>query len=324
MNLHNGYEKIIMKTGVVYFSGSQNIGDDIQSFAAAKLVSNPVFIEREKLYNITDELPAIISGWFMHNPENFPPSDKIKPLFISFHGKNSVVCEKHYDYYKKHEPIGCRDYSTLNLFKSIGIKAYFSGCATLTLKSPINENEREDEILIVDLLRKNYTKDYRNTIKENIIPKEWRKKVSYFSHFIDDLPLKSIDERMKMVEQILLRYAKAKFVVTSLIHCALPCIAMGTPVLFLDFGFNKKVVKRDRFKGIIDLMNIYSDIEAPFSKRNFFHAGLRILRIHRLFKNRIKQLPIAYFEEIMKNPKINNTLANEIQDRIRLFEKQQH
>lgn len=311
-----------MKTGIVYFSGSKNIGDDIQSYAASKLVSNPVYIEREELNNIIDELPAIISGWFMQNPENFPPSDNINPLFISFHGKASVVNKKHFDYYKKHEPIGCRDYSTLNLFKSIGIKAYFSGCTTLTLKSPINEYERGDEILIVDLLRTNYTKDYRNTVKNNLIPKEWKNKVSYFSHFIDDLPSKSISERMKMVEEILLRYAKAKLVVTSLIHCALPCIAMGTPVLFIDFGFNTNEVKRDRFKGITDLMNIYSDIKAPISKRNLFHAGLRVLRVHRLLKHKIKQIPSTYFEEIKSNPLKNNKMIEEIIAKVQQFEKQ--
>ncbi|NOQ25214.1 MAG: hypothetical protein GQ564_07610 [Bacteroidales bacterium] len=309
-----------MKTGIVYFSGSKNIGDDIQSYAAAQLVSNPIFIEREELNTVSDELPAIISGWFMENPLNFPPSNKLNPLFISFHGKKSVVCEKHSDYYKKHEPIGCRDFTTLKLFESIGIKAYFSGCNTLTINSPIKESERGDEIIIVDLLRKNYTSDYRKTIKDNIIPKEWRNKVSYFSHFMEDLPSLSLEERMKLVETILLRYAKAKFVVTSLIHCALPCIAMGTPVLFVDVGFNKSEVKRDRFEGITNLMNIYTELKIPLSKRNFIHTGLRVLKIHRLLKHKIIPIPVSYFNEVKKNPPMDKTLINNLRAKINEFE----
>jgi len=312
------------KTGVVYFSDSQNIGDDIQTYAAAQLVSEPYFLEREELNRYdSDKIPAILSGWFMHNPQNFPPSKKIKPLFISFHGKESIVNKEHYDYFKKHEPIGCRDYTTLKLFQSIGIKAYFSGCLTLTLTAPEKQIKRGEEILVVDLLRKNYTTNYRKTIRESIIPKEWRSKVSYFSHFIDDLPSMSLTERMKLVEEVLLRYAKAKFVVTSLIHCALPCIALGTPVLFIDFGFNKSNLKRDRFEGITELMNIYSKLDAPMSKRNLFHAGIRFLRIHRLFKHKIKPIPVSFFEEIKSNPPVNKKLITDLKDKIKEFEESQ-
>lgn len=313
-----------MKTGIIYYSNSQNIGDDIQTYAASKLVSNPIFIEREALHKITKNTPAIISGWFMTNPQNFPPSDALDPIFISFHGKPTIIHEKHYTYFKKHEPIGCRDYSTLKLFEAIGIKAYFSGCATLTLNASIKETERGDEIIIVDLLRKNYSADYRNTIKENLIPKEWKNKVSYFSHFDSSLPGKNVQERMQMVEKTLHRYAKAKLVITSLIHCALPCIAMGTPVLFIDFGFDKKEAKRDRFKGIIDLLNIYTHIEAPLAKRNFLHTSLRTLRLHHLLQHKIKPIPISYFENPLKNPSLNKDIIKTIKNNIEAFEKQRH
>lgn len=309
-----------METGIVYYSKSQNLGDDIQSYAASKLVKEPVFIERENLNALSYPLKAIISGWFMHNPNNFPPSPEIEPLFISFHGKSSIIDIKNYDYFKKHEPIGCRDFHTLNLFKGIGIEAYFSGCATLTLTSPSNEKEKSNEIIIVDLLRANYTKNYRETIKKNLIPKEWQNKVSYFSHFIKDLPSKSIEERMNLVEKVLYRYSKAKLVVTSLIHCALPCIAMGTPVLFIDFGFDKTQDNRDRFEGIIDMMNIYSDINAPFPKRTINHTLFRLLGIHFLLQKKIKPIPASYFDEPLYNPPINVKLIEDLKRRIQKFD----
>lgn len=312
-----------METGIIYYSDSKNIGDDIQTYAMSKLITNPIFLEREELNAETRNVPAVISGWFMHKPENFPPSDTLKPFFISFHAKESVVTEKHYDYYKKHEPIGCRDYSTLKLFKRIGIESYFSGCATLTIKPPVEVDSRTDEILIVDVFRANYTNNYRQALKDSLIPEKWKSKVTFISHFIEELPSLTLEERMKRTEELLIRYSKAKFVVTSLIHCALPCIAMGTPVLFIDFGFNKKVTRRDRFEGIIDMLNIYSDIRAPFAKRNFIHTSLRVLGIHHLFKNRFKPLPESFFENIKPNPPLNKDLIQNIRQKVRSFEKDQ-
>ena len=40
-------------------------------------------------------------------------------------------------------------------------------------------------------------------------------------------------------------------VITSRIHCALPCVSMGVPVIFLDYKFDSKS-DRSRFDGILD------------------------------------------------------------------------
>ena len=46
----------------------------------------------------------------------------------------------------------------------------------------------------------------------------------------------SIDESQeslfKRTEDLLNKYASSQYVVTSRIHCALPCVGVGTPVLF--------------------------------------------------------------------------------------------
>ncbi|HOD11020.1 MAG TPA: polysaccharide pyruvyl transferase family protein, partial [Flavobacterium sp.] len=63
----------------------------------------------------------------------------------------------------------------------------------------------------------------------------------------------SDDQKFAMAEDILNQYAKAKLVITSRIHCALPCLAMGTPVIFVN-GFDS-FVDSCRFDGILDLFN---------------------------------------------------------------------
>lgn len=42
------------------------------------------------------------------------------------------------------------------------------------------------------------------------------------------------DERMKNVEKLLKVYQGAKAVVSYRLHCALPCLALGTPTILLN------------------------------------------------------------------------------------------
>ena len=308
-----------MQNGVIFFPNSTNIGDDIQTYAASLLVEKPVFCNRERLDEVTKNTQLLCNGWFMENAIHWPPSESVKPLFISFHisSKNLelMTSAKAIEYYKQHQPIGCRDHHTLNLLESYHIDAYFSGCLTLTL--PKHEGTRGDEILFVDVLRTNYSKNYRETIVKNIIPDAYKDKVTYVSHFSDDLNNLDAQARMSQAKQLLDRYAKAKIVFTSLIHCALPCVALGTPVVFIDFGFNNNDAKRDRFNGIIDLFHIESDLTAPFMERNLAAKLGRGFRLHNLKKDQIKELSEEIFnysevttQHLDKVEKMKTTIQN--------------
>ena len=102
-----------MKTGILGFIGSKNIGDYVQTKAVIDLVGskNIKILDRENLDKYNDNvIQTIINGWFMESPENWPPSKKIKPLFISFHLNPSIKTEFLKDesikYFKSHEPVG--------------------------------------------------------------------------------------------------------------------------------------------------------------------------------------------------------------------------
>lgn len=58
---------------------------------------------------------------------------------------------------------------------------------------------------------------------------------------------------MERAEELIKRYSKARLVVTSRLHCALPCVALGTPVIFVPKDKNDI-----RFKGYNEFLNIYS------------------------------------------------------------------
>lgn len=286
-----------MQNGVIYFPDSTNVGDDIQTYAASLQVDDPVYCDRERLDKIDVDTRLLCNGWFMEEAQHWPPSDKVHPLFVSFHisSKNQelMTSPEAITYYKQHEPIGCRDYHTLDLLKGYGIESYFSGCMTLTI--PEYQGSRGEEILFVDVLRTNYTNHYRRTVVQGLIPEGYEKTVNYVTHFSDKLKSLSTEARMTQAKELLDRYAKAKLVVTSLIHCALPCVALGTPVVFVDFGFNNDAAKRDRFNGIIDLFRIESDLKAPFMERNFIGKLGRGLRLYSMTKNQITPLPEDVF-----------------------------
>jgi len=60
------------------------------------------------------------------------------------------------------------------------------------------------------------------------------------------------ESRFALADQLLRRYQDAKLVVTSRLHCALPCLAMGTPVVYVDVGVSKE---RLRFAGLAEFIN---------------------------------------------------------------------
>jgi hypothetical protein len=250
------------KFGLLSYRES-NLGDDVQAFAAQQFVPHVDYmVHRDSIGDFVastrdEKVKIILNGWFMGS-RSWPPAQSVDPLFVSFHigqhhylddkfwgGKNFLLGKESIAYLKDHGPIGCRDISTLKLLEAAGVEAYFSGCLTLTLgsilKEPIDAAARE-EILIVEP-----NLDLRTLFDS--IPVHLRQKTAFVTH---QTALTGPPElRLSTVSAMLHRYASAKLVITSRLHCALPCLAFGTPVLFVqpkeDLG---------RFSGIWELLNV--------------------------------------------------------------------
>lgn len=273
-----------MKHGLLTYDENKNffnVGDNIQSLAAKQFLPKvDTFLNREKLGEYHDEpIKLIMNGWFTHNIHNWVPSDKIDPVFVSFHMNNTaapfMLSEKGIAYLKKHQPIGCRDKFTVQTLQEKGIDAYFTGCLTLTLDSyKADDSQRTDKIYIVDPLY-NYPRsekvfyNAKHTVKSILNGKAFQlgKKMKHVRKFVSKEVLdKAVfvnqeppsntyndEEKFAMAEKLLNDYARAKLVITSRIHCALPCLALGTPVIFVN-GFDS-FVDSCRFDGILDLFN---------------------------------------------------------------------
>jgi len=65
------------------------------------------------------------------------------------------------------------------------------------------------------------------------------------------------NKRLEEANDYLSELSSASLVITSRIHCALPCATIGVPVIFLDYKFNSES-DRSRFDGILDFFPTFS------------------------------------------------------------------
>lgn len=321
-----------MKKSIIYYKNTDNIGDDIQTYAALKLLGDvDYFVDRESLNQpgFSEESKLLCNGWFMKNPENWPPASNLIPLFISMYIDHKHQCyEKMLSpelipYYQNHAPVGCRDKNTLKLFQNLNIESYFSACVTLTL--PEYKGEKSNEILFVDPFVKIFDKKYVQTQIQRLIPKELAQDVTVLSHHDDEIQSLTIEQRMQKVEKLIHRYAKAKLIVTSRIHCALPATALGTPVYFMDVGYDRKH-SHERLQGLIDLFEVVDNENFPVSSNQPWAKIQRKLGLYS--KKPILNNPIDFelnaasrqnFEENFKKAKI---YADEIKEKVQDFFKE--
>ena len=296
-----------------------NVGDYIQSLAAKQFLQQvDEYISREKLNSYDKgKTKLIMNGWFTHNTQRWTPSDDIVPLFVSLHLNSMsapyMLDEKGIAYLKKQEPIGCRDKYTVETLKAKGIDAYFTGCLTLTLDSyKVDDSERSDNIYIVDPLysyplKKVVFSSFRKFVKGIIMGEFFKlgKIKKHLRQFIDDDILNnacyaeqsisakrcySDADKFAMAEDLLHKYARAKLVITSRIHCALPCLAMGTPVIFIN-GFDN-IIDSCRFDGILELFNYINVNSKTGAYSANFPLNGKITKDIKI-KNREKHLPLA-------------------------------
>lgn len=241
-----------MRYGLLSYGESCNLGDEIQSLAAERFLPRvDLTIDREALPRLPGEGLAslILNGWFMHHPECWPPAAGIRPLLVSMHisreasreNRLGLAPHRHLlagangDYFRRWGPVGARDWHTLELLDRHQIPAYWSGCLTLTLERPAVG--REEVVYGVDL---------GPALLERLRAR-CRTPVVAVSHLV---PPMADATKLSLARDLLRRYAAAKAVVTSRLHCALPCLAMGTPVLLVETAAD-----RYRFDGLRDLLH---------------------------------------------------------------------
>ena len=86
-------------------------------------------------------------GWFMHGifdmSYGLPFHPNLQPIFLSFHcSKRALLTDEAIEYLRRFAPIGCRDWTTVDILLSIGVPAFFSGCLTTTVNTVFPDGQR--------------------------------------------------------------------------------------------------------------------------------------------------------------------------------------
>ena len=245
----------------------------------------------------------------MESPKNWPPSEKIKPLFISFHLNPSIEAELLKDeslhYFKTHEPIGCRDIYTRDILLEKGINAFYSSCITTTIDRDnyLKSKTQSKGIIVIGAFdRLKPTLDYKSSFKLLLsILKYPFKKIDYSlklfkfnRHLMNQdfkikrynqltkKPIKSHNEGLKLAAEMLEKIAESEVMITSRIHAALPALAMGLKVIFIDQGLDH-VNHKHRLSG---LTNYFTCVNL----KDFFMINLDNIPATNKHKGQIKKM----------------------------------
>lgn len=234
-----------------------NLGDTLQSLAvyeALKRIGFPeekiITIDRFKVEDYHGEACIlIINGvenyeYFVYSDTLIPKYSPIKPIYTSLH-INRPLRQFEIEGLRFNQPVGCRDEGTMRLLTQFGIHCYLSGCITLTLPKR-EENGKQDKVFFVDIA---------DSLREHI-PAELSKNAIELTQIVKMSSL-SKDNRITEEEtswynetaynQLYRIRDEARLVVTSRLHIASPCIAMGVPVVLAKDAFDTRFQFIDRF-----------------------------------------------------------------------------
>lgn len=284
--------------------GVANIGDYIQVMAAQRFYDeyqfekNLIAVRRDELNDVIGGGKLIMNGWFTNIPDNWPPSESIDTLFVSFHlnsKASNIILNKpeNVQYFKKHEPIGCRDEYTAQSLREKGVNAYFSGCLTLTIGDLYKTEEKSGKVFIVDPYFKGSKRPseiLRNIVQicakpfvllkiskglyhnisvksmllsaqfysayTKLFSKEIIEGAEYIQHMNEEIAsMKDDKARFDYVDTLLRSYAKADLIITGRIHCALPSIGMDKRVVF-TYRSTDDEESTCRYGGLKKLFNV--------------------------------------------------------------------
>ena len=235
-----------------------NAGDIVQSMAIDRIYqkmdipeSQIVEIGVEELGSYRGEKVLLpINGYFLYSAEypSFPTSPDIVPVFLGLYNTSPQYLRNR-DYWTHCGPIGCRDEATRAAMRKRGYPAYLMGCMTITL--PRRTRDPEDpKVFLVDA--------HPGILP--YIPAQLQAKMVRVTH---DVPVDASASReqqraemQRRTEELYRRYAQeAGLVITSRLHCAAPCIAMGIPVVVVKDSYD------DRFGWLDKLVHLYTPDE---------------------------------------------------------------
>ena len=256
-----------------------NLGDYIQSIAVREALlsigvmdEQIVYVDRDTMSTSDcDPVFLVMNGVFY--PRCFPLPSHIIPVWFGFSycASNIHAYETSTQYHEALAtlqptyPVGCRDLATMRALQAAGHEAYLSGCLSATLQRP--GMDRSGFRGLICGLDDTHLKDKLMRQDDMIFVPDQRRTAHEF-------PLgQAARSACRSAASALLDFYwnHVSFVVTSLMHCALPCSAMGIPAVVArhdtdNYRFDMAralmpVVDSSRQQDVLALRNMAQAIE---------------------------------------------------------------
>lgn len=237
---------------------SDNLGDDLLTLAATGLMPRvDMTLDADRLdaplpgLAPEDRLVTLLCGKVLTQPIHWPPEKHIAPVVVGAHFSREDVWGipmtaldgAGLDYLRAVGPVGCRDQVSTALLEEMHLPCHLTACLTLTLERPAVTPPEKPCILCCDV-----PDDVLRAV-ENAVP---TMDVQAVTHQMDDAP-RDFRQRMEAAKAMLARYAGATCVITRRLHCAMACLAIGTPVVLLHHADYEDVT---RFAPMSDMLRV--------------------------------------------------------------------
>lgn len=147
------------------------------------------------------------------------------------------------------------------------------------------------------LCASNFYASYHTLFTDDVLHK-----ANYIQHSVSVEKYRDHDALLAYARELINKYAKASFVITSRIHCGLPCLGVETPVLFVmsDILNGNKLRSAGRLDGLIELFHVIHWQEERFEVNDFeISSALKDGKIGLNFKFKNKDDYKNYSEELI-------------------------
>lgn len=244
------YAKFVNKGNSDYMKRTRmlNLGDNIKSLSVNNLFSYSHIQEKDIVEvsyydqsSINEPCCLIVNNHYNRQMNlNYMNNSSIRPVFIGWALMDSELLPEEIAYIKKYEPILCRDEFTKNVLTKYQVEAYVTGCLSLTFEKRIEEAGKRDKFYFVDVPEKFLRQLPQEVIENAVFTKQHIK--------LDHIDTGVMENGDYLARERLDEYChNAKLIISPLLHCITPCLAMGIPVVALGSNFSYRYSFIDAF-----------------------------------------------------------------------------
>lgn len=271
-----------------------NLGNIIQLEAVRKVYRKLEVQESEIVYIALNELDTY-DGEYVLLPMNecyyskyhgMRISKKIIPIFLGFHLGQAWALDDIEDTLRKFQPIGCRDLWTKQKLEMEGIQAYVSGCGSICFDER-DLDPADGKPYIIDI-PDNLWEYIPDDIKKTSVSKE----STYQSWRFEGTNSERNRAALRVMEEYFDELKRnASMVITRRLHIALPCVAMGIPVVLAHSVCDGNIFDT-RVSGIDRVVKVYRECDYQYIDWN---------HIRKVDVKELKELTLALFEQQIKS-----------------------